>query len=317
MIVTVTPNPAIDQIYWVDRINEPQKAMLTRAEQTMSCAGGKGINVSLLVNALGVDTITMGFIAGFLGHAVEHFLHAKKITTNFVWTDGETRTNVIVIEKGREIHPLEVNAQGPQVSSTALTWFMKRYLGILRRSDHLLFGGSLPPGVPDDFYQQLIAQAHDVKAKTALYASGEPFNQACQLGPWISKPDLRERSQVLGKPVRTREEVYAVGKELLQTGSKIVVMAHTLTDPVAHQMVLTREEAWNFSAGSVKLRNRVGAGDAFMGGLLFRLLRGATVQQAGRYGMAASIASSESSAIMVSSRSAVEQAQKRVKEEGL
>jgi len=317
LIVTITPNPAIDQIYWVDKIRDAPNTLLTRASQTLACAGGKGINVSILLSALGVETITMGFVAGYMGHAIEHFLHGKKITTNFVWTDGETRTNVIVIEKDREVHPVEVNGLGPTVSATANAWFLKRYTTALKRTDRVMLGGSLPPGLPADFYRSLIRQAHDSKTKVALYCSGDAFTAACQEGPWISKPDLRERSMVLGKPVNTADELYAAGRELLATGSEIVILAHDLQDPVAHQLVLTRDGAWSYAAQSAKLCNRVGAGDAFLGGFLYKLQRGQTPQEAGRYGMAASIACTETRSIMVSSRNAIETALRRVKEESL
>lgn len=317
MIVTVTPNPAVDQIYWVDQINDAPAALLTRANQTLACAGGKGINVALLLSALGVETITMGFVAGYMGHAIEHFLHGRRITTNFVWTDGETRSNVIVIEKGREVHPVEVNGLGPTVSETALTWFKKRYATALKRADRVMLGGSLPPGLPMDFYRELTRQAHDAKTKIALYCSGDAFSAACQEGPWICKPDLRERSMVLGKSLSGADELQAVGKDLLATGSEIVILAHQLQEPVAHQLVLTRDGAWNYSAHSVKPCNRVGAGDAFLGGFLYKLLRGHTVPEASRYGMAASIACTETRAIMVSSRSAIESALRRVKEDAL
>ena len=187
MIVTITPNPALDQFYWVERVNEPETALLTRANQTLSSPGGKGINVSVQLKALGVDSTTMGFIAGHMGHAIEHSLHAAKITTNFVWTDGETRTNVIVIVKGKEISPLEVNADGPIVSQMALRRFQKRFQTALKRHATLMFGGSLPPGVPDDFYLSMIKQAQDQGLKTLLYASGQTFNQACPQGAWIAK----------------------------------------------------------------------------------------------------------------------------------
>lgn len=317
MIVTVTPNPALDQFYWVDRVNDPQTALLTRAEQTLSSPGGKGINVSLQIKALGMDSTTMGFIAGYMGHAIEHSLHAAKITTNFVWTDGESRTNVIIIVKRQEASPLEVNADGPVVSEMALRRFSKRYQTALKRNATLMFGGSLPPGVPDDFYLTMIKKAQDKGLKTLLYASGEAFNLGCQCGPWIAKPDLRERSEVLGKPVSTQDQVYAVGRKLLETGSQIAIMAHGLSQPVASQMVLTQQGVWNYDAVDVRPVNRVGAGDAFLSGMLFKLERGEPVPSAARYGMATSLACTEAHTTTINNRAAIERALQRVKESSL
>ncbi len=317
MIVTITPNPAIDQFYWVDEILSPETALLTRANHTLSSAGGKGINVSMQLNYLGMETTTMGFIAGYMGHAVEHSLHERNITTNFVWTDGETRANVIVIADGKEVSPIEVNATGPQVSDMALHRFQKRYQNALLRCDYVMCGGSLAPGLDIDFYKRLLEKAHQKDAKTMLYASGDEFNHACELGPWMSKPDVRERSEVLGKPIGTKDQAYEVGQELLKTGSEIVIMAHSLTQPLADQMVFTKEGIWNYKANEIETVNRVGAGDTFTAGMLFKLLKGSDVTTASRFGMAASLASTEAKQTTVANRNAIEQALQRVEEEAL
>lgn len=317
MIVTITPNPAIDQFYWVDEILMPETALLTRANDTLSSAGGKGINVSMQLNYLGMESTTMGFIAGYMGHAVEHSLHEHNITTNFVWTDGETRANVIVIVDDKEVSPIEVNATGPLVSEMALHRFQRRYQNALQRCDYLMCGGSLAPGLDVDFYKTLLTKAHDKNVKIMLYGSGDEFNHACELGPWMSKPDVRERSEVLGKPIGGKDQAYEVGQELLKTGSEIVVMAHSLTQPLADQMVFTKDGVWNYKAGDVETVNRVGAGDTFMAGMLFKLLKGSDVPTASRYGMAASLASTESKHTTVANRNAIEQALQRVEEEVL
>jgi 1-phosphofructokinase family hexose kinase len=317
VIVTVTPNPAIDQFYWVDEINEPDTALLTRANHSMSNAGGKGINISMLLKTLGADSTTMGFVAGYMGHAVEHYLHEKRISTNFAWTDGESRTNVVIIIKGKEISPLEVNADGPMISDTAQHRFLSRYQNALRRCESVILGGSLAPGLPSDFYKTLIQHAQQREIPAILFSSGDAFNQACELGPWIAKPDLRERSEVLGKPVETAEQSLAVGKELLETGSGIAIMAHTLSDPVAQQMVITQEGAWNLKARDAAAVNRVGAGDAFLAGLLFKLQSGKSIEEAAHYGMAASIASTESRSTTARNRSVIEQAKQRVEIESI
>jgi len=317
VIVTITPNPALDQFYWVDKILSPETALLTRANHTLSSAGGKGINVSVQLNYLGMETTTMGFIAGHMGHAVEHSLHEHNITTNFVWTDGETRANIIVIVDGKEVSPLEVNATGPQVSEMALNRFQKRFKNALLRCDYIMCGGSLAPGLDSDFYKTLIQKTMEKNVKVMLYASGDEFNHACELGPWMSKPDIRERSEVLGKPVGSKDQAYEVGQELLKTGSEIVVMAHSLTKPLAEQMVFTKDGIWNYKATETKTVNRVGAGDAFTAGMLFKLLRGHDMSIASRYGMAASLASTESQQTTVANRNAIEQALNRVEEEAL
>ncbi|MCK4355917.1 hypothetical protein KAW44_02405, partial [Candidatus Bipolaricaulota bacterium] len=97
MIITVTLNPAIDKMYWVDRLKMgrvTQEEFLTRAIRSDTSAGGKGINISILLARLGVENVAMGFVGGHTGHVVVRDLRDEGVTTNFVWVNGETRTNV-------------------------------------------------------------------------------------------------------------------------------------------------------------------------------------------------------------------------------
>lgn len=314
MIVTVTLNPAIDQIYRVCRLPAPHEALLVRARQTLRAPGGKGINISLMLHRLGCATMAMGLVAGPSGQLLERLLHEAGITTNFVWTEGETRTNVTIVEDGREAHPLEVNAAGPHVAPAARDRFLRRYRNALKRAACFVLAGSLPPGLEPGFYRTLIQEADSQGVRVVLNVGGKAQEQAASLGPWLHKPDIRETPQVLGRPIRSLEEALAAGQALLETGTEIAVIGHDLARPVASQLVVTRQGAWDYRTGEIRVRNRLGAGDAFIGAMLWRLHKGDTPRQAGRYGMAAAIAAAEAAEPIPSGRRQLERALERVEE---
>ena len=112
MIVTVTLNPAVDKMYWVEGLkmcDVAQEEFLTRATRSTTSAGGKGVNVSVFLSRLGMENVAMGFVGGHTGHVIVRDLRDEGVTTNFVWTHGETRVNVTLLQVGREYSPNLIN----------------------------------------------------------------------------------------------------------------------------------------------------------------------------------------------------------------
>ncbi|UCF10332.1 MAG: 1-phosphofructokinase family hexose kinase, partial [Candidatus Bipolaricaulota bacterium] len=158
MIVTVTLSPAIDKVYWVDRLKigeVTQEEFLTRATRSSTSAGGKGVNVSVLLARLGIDNVAMGLVGGHTGHVVVRDLRDEGVTTNFVWAHGETRTNVTILEKNREHIPINVNESGFRVTRAEMERFMRRFRRIANRAQWVVLGGSVPPGVDDGIYHEM------------------------------------------------------------------------------------------------------------------------------------------------------------------
>jgi 1-phosphofructokinase family hexose kinase len=290
MILTVTPNPALDKVYWVDRLNTEVETPMSRATQSLGWAGGKGINVSTFLARMGLETVAMGFVAGHTGRVIENRVREAGITTGFVWAEGETRTNIALIEKGREERPLVISESGPQVPEVALRHFLQSYTRLIRRARWAVFGGSLPPGVPTVFYRELIKIAHAHGVRTALTAAGEALTEALRENPSLVKPDTRERREVCGEPLENDEQIISVGRKLVSSGIKTVIVSHRVTSDV----LITAEEIWDFQAQGVKLVNLVGAEDALLAGMIFQLEAGRSLLEAVEFGMAAATASAES-----------------------
>ncbi|MCS6937078.1 MAG: PfkB family carbohydrate kinase, partial [Candidatus Bipolaricaulota bacterium] len=245
MILTVTPSPAIDKIYWIEKLNLEGEAPLTRATRSYLSAGGKGINVSIFLARMGIENVAMGFIAGETGRALERRVREENITTSFIWAEGETRTNVTLLEKGREQRPIQISEAGPTVTPQALRQFLAQYKRVVPRARYLFLGGTLPPGVPVLFYHELSQIAHQHGARVIINAAGEPLSLALSTQPWLVKPDMRYASQLDGYDLTDVDEIARTGRDFVcARGIGALLVSHQIT----HDILVTSEGIWDLEA---------------------------------------------------------------------
>ncbi|MFP4135822.1 MAG: 1-phosphofructokinase family hexose kinase [Candidatus Acetothermia bacterium] len=291
MILTTTLNPAYDLIYWVKEIEQQGETQLSRAYRTYSSAGGKGVNVSLFLSSVGIENIAMGLIGGHTGRAIKRSLREEGTTTNLTWINAETRSNVAILRKGQEANPIEVNSAGPEISDRALDQFLEQYETMLHRVSCVVLSGSLPPGVPKDIYGKLVKMAKKRDVRTVVNTGGDYVGPAAKAGPFLIKPDIRETKEVLGEKLTDSQSIIDVGKKILSYDTEYVLLSHGLTGDI----LVSKDKNWNLEANRDKLevRNRVGAGDSLVGGIVYKLEDGKSVPEAVKYGLAAGMASVE------------------------
>jgi 1-phosphofructokinase len=295
MIVTVTPNPAVDKIYWVDRLKmakEIQDEFMTRATRSHTSAGGKGVNTSIFLSRLGVENVAMGFVGGHVGHIVVRDLRNEGVTTNFVWIRGETRTNVVVLEQGHEYVPIMIDEPGPAVTKEEIDRLLRRYKRMLKRSTWVILAGSLPPGVSADLYKDLTELAAEAGKKVVISAGQHELARGLLGKPYIVKPDIRVTPFFEGQPLTTRSEIIDAGEKIVARGVDVFIVSHEVTGDIA----ITKDGIWEISAPvkTTEFKNFVGADDALLGGIVYMLDKGETLTDALRFGMAAGVASAES-----------------------
>lgn len=314
MILTVTLNPTLDKFYWVDRLplslERVEEEILIRARKASSSAGGKGINVSVFLACMGLETVAMGFLAGHTGQIILRDVLARGVTANFVWIEGETRTNVTIIERGREYHPVKIHEEGPPVPKRAVELFLRKYQRMLKRAEYVVLGGALPPGIPVDFYRELASLAREQGLRTVVHAGGAALKAALEAGPYFVKPDVREASQVADLPAKTEQEIIAAGKYTMEKGVQVCLISHHVTGDI----LITPEGVWELQARVPlsRYKNLVGADDALVAGVLYRLVEGDPLLDAVEFGMAAAIASAEIEPKLCLAKPAIEQEMKEV-----
>lgn len=277
MIYTVTFNPALDYVVWMDQLCPGQ--INRTASEEIQC-GGKGINVSTVLTALGVENIALGFLAGFTGRALEEGLRSQGIRTDFIWLpEGLTRINVKV-KGGAET---EINGQGPAVGPVALRALQDK-LNRLEAGDFLVISGSVPAALSHDVYEQILARLEDRGIQFVVDTTRDLLCSALPYHPFLIKPNSLELGELFGRTLENDEDIRACAMELQAKGARNV-----LVSMAGDGSLLLDERGGCHRLGVPKgtVRNSVGAGDSMVAGFLAGWLETGDYAYAQRLGAAA------------------------------
>ncbi|MDD3279525.1 MAG: 1-phosphofructokinase [Lachnospiraceae bacterium] len=261
MIITVTMNPAIDKTVDVDTLIPDGLNRIKRVELD---AGGKGINVSKTICELGGKSIATGFLGGNTGKIIENVLNQKNIENDFIWVEGETRTNTKVFSENGGV--TELNEPGPVISEEHMNKLLEKLESYAGKDTLVVLAGSIPAGVPKDIYAQIIKKVHAKGASVLLDADGEMFRKALEAGPDIIKPNRDELEEYAGIDYRaSEEELLEIAEKLHEKG--ITTVAVSMGKSGA--MLLKDTYKVKCPALSVKTHSTVGAGDAMVAALSY------------------------------------------------
>ena len=309
MIYTLTLNPAIDRELTVAEV---QFDAVLSAVKSQVDFGGKGFNVSRLLKSMGMPSTALGFVGGRTGERLRYGLEALDIQTDFVWISGETRTNISIVTE-RHDHYIKVNEKGPLVDETKQCELLDKIASIAAAGDWWVLAGSLPPGVPDSFYAQIIETLNERNAVTVLDTTGESLRLGCEAKPFLVKPNAEEAQKLTGLPVDTLPQIAIAATELRNLGAQNVVIS--LGKKGA--LLQTMDESWLVRSPKIKEKNPIGAGDSMVGGLVWALTQGITLKEALGWGVASGAASASLSGTEVGSRLLIEELFSRVQYERL
>ena len=278
MILTVTLNPAVDEEYIV---SEFRPGGWFRAGRSSRTPGGKGINVSMMLAQFGYTSVAMGFLAGFNGEYILDSLRNARISANFVHVPGETRTNVYVIDETGNVET-GISEPGPLVEADGLQRLRKIYGRILQRTKLVVMGGSLPPGVPDNFYGELVSAAQEQGVATVVDTAGPAFVSALDAGPAIVKMDHRYMSRVLGTSLTSLDNILALAPKVREKGVQWAVTSYRTYGDV----YFTPEGTYLALADRKSVRSIFPASDALIAGLVVAREEAMSVEDTIRFSMA-------------------------------
>lgn len=258
MIYTVTFNPAIDYVVGIDRI---ETGCVNRLSSEQIYFGGKGINISIVLRELGIESTALGFIAGFTGEAIENGLKEAGIITDFVRLEkGNSRINV----KIKSDAETELNASGPEISDTSLSVLFEK-LKSLRNGDTIVLAGSVPKSLPEDVYEQILHQLSDRDIRAVVDASKELLIKSLRYKPFLIKPNLQELGEIFGEISGSDDEIIACAEKLREMGAQNVLVS------MAGDGAILLDSGNNIHKSGVcsgTVRNSVGAGDSMIAGFL-------------------------------------------------
>lgn len=271
MIYTITLNPALDRTLLIDEMREDVPNRIIREE---SYAGGKGIDVSKVLTALGAENKALGFIAGFAGRQLEAQLVRDGTGCSFIPVSGETRINVIVheIATGRQII---FNSLGPMVKPFELI----EIVDVVKRVEEPEFvsiGGSLPPGAHPEIYRKIIETARLRGAKVVLDVDREALSVGIKGKPDVIKPNIHELSHLVGKKLDKREEILQAARKINRKGIATVLVS------MGPRGILLVSDGKGYQAvpPKVEVVNTIGAGDSSVAGFIYGLSKGFELKEA-------------------------------------
>ena len=282
MIVTVTPNTAVDQIVFID---EWQFDRTIRAQKTLQTIAGKPTDASWILAELGTESLALGFKAGFTGELVDQMLSEKGVQTDFITVDGESRRNlVIIMEQGQ--HQTTITSATLQVLPEHLQQLREKYTAALEQATCVVMGGTLPTGVDPAFYTQLIQWANERNVPTILDASGPYLQAGVQGQPTFIKPNQDELADLVGYPIRSVEAAYHAGCSVKdQYGVSLIISLGA-----EGGLAILKDEAYRIYPVHVDVVSTAGAGDGILAGLASAIGRGQPILDGIRLGFAAATA---------------------------
>lgn len=264
MIYTVTFNPAIDYVVYTDEISAGE---INRANEEKIFFGGKGINVSLVLNELGVKSKALGFTAGFTGTAIENGIREKGVETDFVHLEsGFSRINV----KIKSNTETEINGKGPDIDGRSLDKLYEK-LGELSNGDTLVLAGSIPASLPKDIYEKILERLSGKNIRTVVDATKELLLNTLKYRPFLVKPNIHELGEMFGVKINSVDKAEEYARRLRETGA-----CNVLVSMGKDGALLLDEHGKTHFRGAHKgeVKNSVGAGDAMVAGFLAGLEQG-------------------------------------------
>ena len=264
MVHTVTFNPAID---YVVHTGEMKLGATNRSEREEMYFGGKGINVSIVLRELGIDSKALGFTAGFTGEAIEKGLADVGIDTDFVRLEtGNSRINV----KIKASEETELNGQGPDIDDKAISALFEK-LDTLSNGDTLVLAGSIPSSLPSDIYERILERLSDRNIRAVVDATKDLLLNVLKYKPFLIKPNNHELGEMFGVTLNSDEKIEMYARKLQEMGA-----VNVLISMAGDGAMLIDEYGKMHRCGVCKgvVKNSVGAGDSMVAGFIAGVING-------------------------------------------
>lgn len=281
MIYTITFNPALDYIVKMEDLNVGH---VNRTESEEIYAGGKGINVSIVLKNLGIENTALGYIAGFTGKEIERRVKEFGCSTDFIELEnGMSRINV-KIKSSKES---EINGSGPDINDEALNELYKK-LDALKTDDILVLAGSIPKTLPKNIYENIMKRLDGRGIKFVVDTTGELLMNVLKYKPFLIKPNHHELAELFGVKLESKDDIVKYAKELVKLGAQNVVIS------MAGDGAILVDSNFNVTMSDVPkgvLKNSVGAGDSMVAGFITGYLKNNDIVEAFKMGVATGSAS--------------------------
>lgn len=261
MIYTVTFNPSLD---YVIEVKDFHTGTINRTVDEEIFAGGKGINVSIVLSNLGIDSTALGFVGGFTGDEIIRQLQDKGIHSDFIKVNGLSRINI----KLRSNEESEINGMGPSIDEEAIAKLFNK-LDTLKPGDYLILAGSTPSSIPQTIYMDIMKHLSGKGIRIVVDATRDLLKNVLTYKPFLIKPNNIELGDVFDRVLRTPDDVIPYAQKLQEMGA-----TNVLVSLAGEGAVLVSEDGKVHKASAPKgtVINSVGAGDSMVAGFICGLI---------------------------------------------
>ena len=257
MIYTVTLNPALD--YFMN-YEELALGEVNRTGKTQISAGGKGIMESRMLSLIGAKSKALGFLGGFSGQYIKDFLSENQIDSDFTEIEDLTRINVKLKSQENET---SLDAAGPKLQKSEINHFLEKF-DHLKEDDIVVFAGTIPKSLGEDFYERLIAKVQKQKATFVMDVDGQKLLDSLPAHPLLIKPNREELEAIFETSFKNNEQIIPYGQKLLEMGAQNVIVSMAGDGA----LLFTNEKVYFAQGIKGELKNSIGAGDSTVAGFL-------------------------------------------------
>ena len=262
MIYTVTFNPAIDYVIKVDNLTLGE---INRTTREYIFCGGKGINVSHVLANLGMESVGLGFIAGFTGDVIEKGAKELGFAPDFIRVrEGMTRINV----KVKSNEESEINGMGPVIHDDELQKMYEK-LDELQDGDVLILAGSIPATLPSDVYEKIMERLQEKDIRIVVDATKDLLLNVLKYHPFLIKPNNHELGEMFGVVLKTNDEIVEYAKKLQEKGARNVLVSMAGDGAI---LITEAGDVHVTPCPKGEVKNSVGAGDSMVAGFVTCLL---------------------------------------------
>lgn len=282
MIVTVTPNTSMDQVYFIPKW-EMNRTL--RASRVIQSIGGKPTDASYILGEMGIPSLALGFSAGMTGETIKGYLASKGVTLDFIPVLGESRRNLIIVcEDGSG--QTAITAESLITNDSDLDKLRQKFLVALEGATCIVLGGTLPKTMRPDYYAEFVALARGKDVPVVFDAVEPNLSAGLRSRPNYVKPNQDELSQFAGFRVETVDDAYRVGRSIVeQFGTEAII---TLGGDGG--LAVLKDRAYRVPPLDVEVASASGAGDAVLAGLAASIHAKQPIEEGIRLGFAAATA---------------------------
>ncbi|MDN6065081.1 MAG: 1-phosphofructokinase [Lactococcus lactis] len=257
MIYTVTLNPALDYFMHYEELALGE---VNRTGKTQISAGGKGIMESRMLSLVGAKSKALGFLGGFSGQYIKDFLNENQIDSDFTEIEDLTRINVKLKSQENET---SLDAAGPKLQESEINHFLEKF-DHLKEDDIVVFAGTIPKSLGEDFYERLIAKVQKQKATFVMDVDGQKLLDSLPAHPLLIKPNREELEAIFETSFKNNEQIIPYGQKLLEMGAQNIIVSMAGDGA----LLFTNEKVYFAQGIKGELKNSIGAGDSTVAGFL-------------------------------------------------